>query len=113
MDRETSQGLGPFLVLSDSTLQYMLRENSYGAYPLFEGYVLSCPGAALNISTKAVPSILELLHWQFGLLKGFRAAYQSQEVANMPQAHLESRHAAKPPVYSAVKEPPARTTEKL
>ena len=87
MDHETSQGLGPFLVLSDSTLQYMLRENSYGAYQLFEGYVLSCPGAASNISTKTVPSILELLHWQF--LKGFQAAYQSRKVANMLQAHLD------------------------
>ena len=92
MGHVTGQGLGPFLVLSDSTLQFMLRESSYGAYPLFNGYVLSCPGAALNISAKAVPSILELLPWQFGLLMGhrsFKAAYQSQQVATMLEAHLD------------------------
>ena len=81
MGHVTGQGLGPFLVLSDSTLQFMLRESSYGAYPLFNGYVLSCPGAALSISTKAVPSILELLHWQFGLLMGHRSFGAGREHA--------------------------------
>ena len=87
----TTSGLGPFLVLSDSTLQYMLRNRSYGAYPFFEGHVLSCPGAALNISCSTVPSILELLHWQFGMLKGFQAAHQSRPVVDMLAAHLDAR----------------------
>ena len=62
---------------------------SYGTYPLFAGHVLSCPGAALNISCSTVPSILELLHWQFSILKGFQAAFQSRQVADMLATHLD------------------------
>ena len=60
-----------------------------GTYPLFGGHVLSCPGAALNISCSTVPSILELLHWQFGILTGFQAACQSRQVADMLATHLD------------------------
>ena len=65
----------PFLVLSDSTLQFLLHNRTYGTYKIFSGFVLSCPGAALNInhSSAGVPSILELLHWHFGQCMGARS----------------------------------------
>ena len=110
MDRETSQGLGPFLVLSDSTLQYMLRENSYGAYPLFEGYVLSCPGGLEHQHKDCTlhPGAAALAVWTPEGLPGGLPVPAGRQHAAGP-----SGHAAKPPVYSAVKEPPARTREKL
>ena len=64
-------GLTPHLVLSDSTLQHMLAGRSYGLYQHYAGYVLSCPGASLALgTTQGVPSIVELLYWQFGQMLG-------------------------------------------
>ncbi|OLP98267.1 hypothetical protein AK812_SmicGene19293 [Symbiodinium microadriaticum] len=72
----------PFLVLSDSTLQFLLHNRTYGTYKIFSGFVLSCPGAALNInhSSAGVPSILELLHWHFGQCMGLLADHIGQNV---------------------------------
>ena len=78
----------PFLVLSDSTLQYLLDNRTYGTYKIFSSFVLSCPGAALNINNSGtgVPSILELLHWHFGQCMGarsFSAPYRDDDLASM------------------------------
>ena len=55
---------------------------SYGIYHIFSGYVISCRGAAgLNSAGGSVPSIMELLHWQFGQTKGeksFRSPLKPQ-----------------------------------
>ncbi|CAE7363760.1 unnamed protein product, partial [Symbiodinium pilosum] len=57
-----------FLALTDSTFQYMLTGDQYGARSLFGGQALICPGAALTQNYKRsgsiTPSILELLSWQ-------------------------------------------------
>ena len=57
-----------FLALTDSTFQYMLAGDQYGARSLFGGQALICPGAALTQNYKRpgsiTPSILELLSWQ-------------------------------------------------
>ena len=80
----------PLLVLSDSTLQLLLNGLSYGIYPFFSGYVLSCPGAAVNIihSGHNVPPILELLHRMGG--KSFRALLQHEGLVAMLKAHVGS-----------------------
>ncbi|CAE7244687.1 unnamed protein product [Symbiodinium sp. CCMP2456] len=83
----------PFLVLSDSTLQFLLHGKSYGIYPIFDGYVLSCPGAAMALSSSTAPSILELLHWQFGQTMGshsFKAPVQNEALAEMLRIHTDS-----------------------
>ena len=95
----------PFQVLSDSTLhtlQYLLHGLSYGIYPIFSGYVLSCPGAA-------VTSIMELLRGQFGQTMGEKSFKAPLQNAGLASCQLRCQR----PLHSHRTQPATSVSEKL
>ena len=92
-----------FLALTDSTFQYMLGGDQYGARTLFGGQALICPGAALTQNYKRTgsitPSILELLSWHCLHICGHcpgRVPYSNPAVITMLKDNLEKKVALIP-----------------
>ena len=87
-----------FLALTDSTFQYMLSGDQYGARTLFGGQSLICPGAALTQNYKRsgsiTPSILELLSWHCLHICGHcpgGVPYSNPAVITMLKDNLEKK----------------------